>query len=71
MKSIIFRSKYVKALEQLSSEKRLEAYDAIMAYVFTGEVKTIHTEIAPLVSMICESIFEDYERYERAVHNGE
>ena len=75
MNSIIFRARYMKALSMLPPTRRLEAYDAIFAYAFTGEAVGVSETCAPIVTVICESIREDYERYEerkeRAIRNGE
>lgn len=75
MKTIIFRSSYWDALSLFEPEQRLEAYDAIMAYAFTGTLKKPSKEVVPVVSLICSSIDFDYSKYEtakkeRAQENG-
>lgn len=75
MKTIIFCSSYWNALSLFDQAKRLEAYDAIMAYAFTGEMKKVSRECAPAVSLICSSIEFDYSKYEaareRTMSNGQ
>lgn len=67
MKTIIFRERYWRSLSILSPESRLEAYDAIMEYVFTRKIEKINKisseGLAAAVIDICKSIDEDYQRY--------
>lgn len=66
MKTIIFRSSYWDALSLLEPEQRLEAYDSIMSYAFTGKFKKPSKEVVPVFSLICSSIDFDYSKYETA-----
>ena len=66
MNTIIFRSQYVEALQLFSPEQRLEAYDSIMSYAFTGAMKTPSKEIAPALALICASLDSDRAKYERS-----
>lgn len=66
MKTFIFRSSYWGALSLLEPEQRLEAYDAIMTYAFTGQAKKVSKVCAPAFSLICSSIDCDRNKWEAA-----
>ena len=66
MRQLIFRRLYYNALMKLSPEQRLEAYDAIMAFAFRGVAKETSASVAPVLSIIFDSINQDFRRYEEA-----
>jgi hypothetical protein len=65
MRQLIFRKSYYVGIEKLPADQRLEVYDAIMKYAFTGEVVDVTKSCTPLLSMIVESISRDFDRYEQ------
>lgn len=65
MRQLIFRKSYYNGLCQLSPEKRLEAYDAIMEYAFgEGDGKLPSEDLRPILTVILDSINLDFDRYE-------
>ena len=64
-KTLLFRYNYYRGLKAMSPEDRLEAYDAIMSYVFEDEVLEVSSAITPIMAMIYESIDNDIEKYEQ------
>lgn len=70
-KTIIFRSGYWDALSLLEPEQRLEAYEAIMTYAFTGQTKKVSRMCAPVFSLICSSIDSDLAKWKEAKERGE
>lgn len=71
MRQLIFRKSYYDALMKMTPEQRLEAYDAIMAYAFDGEEMETSAGVAPVLSIIFDSIDQDFRRYEAAKEGGE
>lgn len=67
MRQMIFRMNYYKGLKQLSDDKRLEAYDAIMEYAFGDKQQKASPETAAMLAMIYESMELDFERYEKKI----
>lgn len=67
MRQMIFRKNYYSGLKKLSPDKRLEAYDAIMCYVFNGELVDISPECVPVLAVIFDSIEADFRKYEKKI----
>ena len=65
MRQLLFRRNYYRGIAQLSPAARLEVYDAIMRYAFSGESTEVSKECAPMLSMILENIDVDFDNYER------
>lgn len=70
MRTFIFRRNYYAGLAQLEPSKRLEAYDAIMRYAFERERADVSPECAPVLSVVFDSIEEDFRRYEQRKEEG-
>lgn len=64
MKQLIFRKNYYEGISLLPDKERLEAYDAIMRYAFTGERVETSDLCVPLLSVIFFSMDADWEKYE-------
>lgn len=65
MRQMIFRRNYYIGIDSLQPKQRLEAYDAIMKYVFDNVRVETSREIAPLIRNIFFSIDVDFEKYEK------
>lgn len=70
MNSFIFHKRYYKAICTLPENKRLEAFNAICAYAFEGEITGLPGEMELAFMFIRETIDTETERYERKC-NGE
>ena len=75
MNTFLFRGKYWEALKLLEPKQRLEALERIISYGVTGQCVKPSNEIAPICRLICTSIREDQDTYQRRkeefVENGE
>lgn len=64
MRQMIFRKHYYEGISKLPDKERLEAYEAIMKYAFTGERAATSDLCAPLLTVIFCSMDVDFEMYE-------
>lgn len=65
MRQMIFRKNYYEGISKLPDKERLEAYEAIMKYAFTGERTATSNLCAPLLTVVFCSMDADFEKYEK------